>query len=345
MTYEEKLVAVVLVLCTRGLGNLLTAVPALRALRRARPHDHIVLATPPRLQPIVDLVACTDAVMPLADPADLRWGGAAPDLAVNVNGPDASSILELARARPQQLLTYGNPALPHVSGLPWRDDVHLVDRWCHLLESGGILADRRNLGLLPPVAATSHRGCVAVHVGASAAARRWPAQRFAAVVRHLLARGHEVVLTGDDSERAIAMTAAVAAGLPRQQVLAGRQTLTELAATIAEATVVVCGDTGVAHLATAFGTRTVLLFGPSAPSHRGPPPHLARRHIVLWSGRTGDPEATNVDPGLADITVEQVVAALDRQLHRPRRGSDVAISTAGRVTATIRQDDALECRG
>ncbi|MEU1980667.1 glycosyltransferase family 9 protein [Nocardia sp. NPDC019395] len=231
----------------------------------------------------------------------------------------------------QRILTYRNPAFPEIPGPDWHEDRHPIDRWCHLLEFDGIGADRRNLGLVPPVATTSHRESVVVHVGAGAAARRWPADRFAAVIRHLLVLGHEVVLTGDDGDRERALGIAARAGLGSHRVLAGNQNLIELSATVAEASVVLCGDTGVAHLATAFGTRTVQLFGPTSPAEGGPPGHLLNRHEVLWAGRTGDREAATPDPGLLQIGATEVVAALDRQLGKRRGEAGVTSSAYRRV--------------
>ncbi|WP_067895816.1 glycosyltransferase family 9 protein [Nocardia vaccinii] len=306
--------AVVLVLRARGLGDLLTAVPALRALRRARPHDHIVLAAPHRLKPIVDLITSVDEMVPTADAESMRWDGEPPVLAVNLHSAGAEGIVELAKTNPTRILTYRNAAFPDLDGPEWQSDMHDVDRWCYLLESAGISADRRNLGLVPPVATTNHRDRVVIHVGASAEARRWPAERFAAVIRHLLVQDRDVVLTGDEFERGIALGIAARAGLPQHNVLAGQQNLIELSATVAEAELVVCGDTGVAHLATAFGTRTVLLFGPTSPDQSGPPPHLLGRHVVLWAGHTGDPDGAAPDPGLLEITVPEVIDAIDKQL-------------------------------
>ncbi|MGQ4599002.1 glycosyltransferase family 9 protein [Nocardia sp. R6R-6] len=316
--------AVLLVLQARGLGDLLTAVPALRALRRAKPHDRIVLAAPQRLKPIIDLIASVDALVPTAEPRSLRWDAPAPELAVNLHAPSTESIAALAKTRPGRILTYRDAAFPEVSGPDWHTDIHDVDRWCQLLEHNGIGADRRNLGLVPPVATTSHRGCVVVHVGAGAPARRWPPDRFAAVVRHLLILGRDVVLTGDEYERELALTVAARAGLPVGRVLAGEQNLIELSATIAEAGLVICGDTGVAHLATAFGTRTVLLFGPTPPRWGGPPAHLLSRHAVLWAGRIGDPDADAPDAGLLQIGVPEVIDAVDSQL-----GKRTAAAAAG----------------
>ncbi|MDQ3822907.1 MAG: glycosyltransferase family 9 protein, partial [Actinomycetota bacterium] len=78
---------------------------------------------------------------------------------------------------------------------------------------------------------------------------------------------------------------------------------------------VVCGDTGVAHLATAFATPSVVLFGPTPPSLWGPPPGRTW-HRALWAGGRGDPHADAPHPGLLEIRVDDVLAALaalDRQ--------------------------------
>lgn len=307
--------SVVLVLQARGLGDLLAAVPALRALRRAEPQSRIVLAAPHRLEQIVDLISSVDELVAIADPAALIWDRPAPALAVNLHGPDGASARALADTGAARIIGHRAPGMSKL-GPRWDPDAHVVDRWCLLLESEGIVADRRNLGLVPPVASISRRDSVVVHIGAGAPARRWPPERFAAVVRHLMVLGRDVVVTGDPFERDIARQVAAQAGLPDDRVLAGRQNLTDLAATVAEAALVISGDTGVAHLATAFGTRTVVLFGPTPPRRGGPPAHLLGRHAVLWAGQVGDPEGRVPDPGLLRIGVPEVIAAVDAQLDK-----------------------------
>ena len=74
-----------------------------------------------------------------------------------------------------------------------------------------------------------------------------------------------------------------------------------------------CGDTGVAHLATAFGTPSVVLFGPTPPAEWGPPPERPQ-HVVLHRGGRGDPHADEPDPGLLAITVEDVLGMTRRRL-------------------------------
>ena len=99
-------------------------------------------------------------------------------------------------------------------------------------------------------------------------------------------------------------------------MLAGRTDLLELAAVVAAAGRVLCGDTGVGHLATAFGVPSVLLFGPTPPSEWGPPPERAR-HVVLHRGGRGDPHGATADPGLLSIGVGDVLARDAGPVSRP----------------------------
>jgi ADP-heptose:LPS heptosyltransferase len=88
--------------------------------------------------------------------------------------------------------------------------------------------------------------------------------------------------------------------------------LEALARLVAGAARVGCADTGVAHLATALRVPSVVLFGPTPPAEWGPPPERDR-HRVLWTGRRGDPNAAEPDPGLLAIepaTVSAELAAL-----------------------------------
>ena len=124
--------------------------------------------------------------------------------------------------------------------------------------------------------------------------------------------GYEIVVTGSEGERDLAGRVAMLAGLPHGCVLAGRTGLRELAALVARARLVICGDTGVTHLAAAFATPLVALFGPVAPAVWGPPE--AGPHVVLWAGGHGDPHAYRPDPGLLEIGVRDVLGAVARLL-------------------------------
>jgi ADP-heptose:LPS heptosyltransferase len=298
----------ILVLRALGLGDLLTAVPALRALRAAYPEERLVLAAPRELRDLAELIDAVDELLPTPGLGELDWPGPPPRLAVNLHGSGPESLHDLLAADPAELLTHHHPDFPDVPGLPWRDDVHEVDRWCRLVEYAHLEADRSALRLPAPPGPSPAPDAVVVHPGAAYPARRWPPERFARVVRDLAGAGHRVVLTGSGAERDLALGIAERAGLGEDAVLAGRTGLAELAALVAGAALVVCGDTGVGHLATAFGTPSVLLFGPTPPRLWGPPPS-ARQHVVLWAGDVGDPHGTEPDGGLLLLGEERVLAA------------------------------------
>ena len=295
----------VLVLRALGLGDLLTALPALRALRDAFARHELVLATRPWLEPLAYHTRAVDRVLPSEPLAPLPRAERGPDVAVNLHGRGPQSHRVLLALAPAATIAFANDEAG-VDGPEWRESEHEVARWCRLLAESGIPADASRLELRAPdvPVPSAARGATVIHPGASAAARRWPPERYAAVARGERAAGRRVVVTAGPGERGPAETVARAA-----DGLLVEPSLLELAAVVAAAGRVVCGDTGIAHLATALGTPSVVLFGPVAPACWGPPSDRDR-HRALWSGRTGDPHADAPDAGLLEIGVDDVLAAL-----------------------------------
>ncbi|OII61375.1 glycosyl transferase [Streptomyces sp. CC53] len=316
-----------LVLRALGLGDLLTAVPALRALRRAFPRHEAVLAAPAQWEPAAAASGAVDRLLPAAAPrravpTRLDWAGPPPDVAVDLHGRGPSSHLLLERLRPGRLLAFAHPGTPHVDGPRWTAEEHERDRWCRLLEWYGVPADPGDLLLAPPSVASPAPGAVVLHPGADSGARRWPPERYAAVAAEVRRRGWRVVVTGGPGEDALVARVAGAAGLGPGDVLAGGLPYGRLAALCAGAAAVVSGDTGIAHLAVAYGAPTVTLFGPVPPRLWGPPPDP--RHVALWSPRRpedppGDPHARAPDAALLRIRPDEVLAALHPMLEVSRR--------------------------
>jgi ADP-heptose:LPS heptosyltransferase len=297
-----------LVLRALGLGDLLTAVPALRGLRRAYPHHRIELATPRALEPLALHTGAVDAVVDAAGLAPLPVSVAGADLAVNLHGCGPQSHRRLLEREPRRLVAFAHRDVPESADGPrWRDDEHEVARWCRLLIEHGIGADPADLRLARPPGLRDPALTV-IHPGAASGARRWPADRWARVAAAEWRRGHRVVVTGSAAEGRLCTAIARAAGLPADAVAAGETDALGLLRLVAAAGRVACADTGVAHVATAVGTPSVVLFGPTPPALWGPP--ADPRHVVLWEGTRGDPHATEPDPGLLAIGVDDVLGAL-----------------------------------
>lgn len=88
--------------------------------------------------------------------------------------------------------------------------------------------------------------------------KRWPAERYGALARLLLAEGLRPVVAGGRAEASLA--AAIRAACPEALDLTGRTDLFGLAALARRAAVAVGNDTGPTHMAAALGTPTLALF-------------------------------------------------------------------------------------
>lgn len=320
---------VVLVLRALGLGDGLTGVAALRGLRRAfGPEVSLVLAAPAGIggwlvaRGVVDDVLVTPDLDDVVESWRARHGARRPEVAVDLHGRGPRSHRLLQALHPGRLIAWRCPPAGHLDGPVHDDAEHEVLRWCRLVSSTtGAGCGPGDLVLPTPARTTLPAGLVPgfllVHPGAAAGSRRWPPDRFARLVEILAARWPAVVVTGSTAERGLVET--VAGGTPGVRGLAGVLDLDGLAAMVAHAGLVICGDTGVAHLATAYRVPSVLLFGPTPPAWWGPCLDLDR-HRVLWhgpelapgspDGYRGDPHGVAVDPALDLIDVPEVLDAL-----------------------------------
>lgn len=100
-----------------------------------------------------------------------------------------------------------------------------------------------------------------LHVGASSPLKLWPPGRWMALARKLEEAGLRIVWSGGRGEQRI-----VESIDPRQSHFsyAGRLDLAQLWHLLAGAALLVCPDTGIAHLGRIVGTRTLTLFGPGS---------------------------------------------------------------------------------
>ncbi len=158
--------------------------------------------------------------------------------------------------------------------------------------------------------------------------RNWDAQRYAEVADY--ARQHhdaQILLTGGNTAVESSYAAEITALGSSQPVnLIGTTTLKQLLAILARASVLLCPDSGPAHMATAVGTPVVGLYATSNPARTGPYLSLdlvANRYedavrgefnkepgLLKFGRRVRNPEAMSL------ITVDDVIARLDRAFAR-----------------------------
>jgi heptosyltransferase I len=160
--------------------------------------------------------------------------------------------------------------------------------------------------------------------------RNWSVANYIAVARHLVDHhGARIVLTGGPTELEAGYAAAISEGLGgRATNLVGRTTLKQLFAIIEAADLVLCPDSGPAHMATAAGTPVVGLYATSNRHRTGPYfsqhlvadayPEAVRQEFgkepgeLRWGERVRNPAAMDL------IAVGTVTALVDRALAEGR---------------------------
>jgi ADP-heptose:LPS heptosyltransferase len=179
--------------------------------------------------------------------------------------------------------------------LPYRPDRHEVEQNATLLAAlaAGIAA---NVGvthyhiteddhtwITDWLAAEGHdpsQRLVAIHPGAGAAVKQWPAEMWAVVANRLAERPDvRIVLTGGPGEQELVGSIATRLAHPALNA-AGATTLGQLAALYARCALVLGSDSGPLHLATAVDAASVHLHGPVSPVKFGPWGDPSR-HLML----------------------------------------------------------------
>lgn len=115
-------------------------------------------------------------------------------------------------------------------------------------------------------------------------AKIWPRRHWVNLIDQLHQAGYRAVLVGGPAEAGEAAQIAHACE-EAPLVLTGRTTLGQLAAVLAQCTLMVGSDSGPLHLAVALGTRVVGLYGPTNWTRYGPfgQPDAVRRHPIFCS--------------------------------------------------------------
>ena len=337
------------------LGDLIAFLPALELLRERYPDAHIVFAAQPGspaplllgsgayadeireldfLSSAHSRERLTGALRLFAEGFDLVVSGEAYQIIRESFFTGAPYRVGFANGHPLQRL---NTAV-----LPYDPTCHEVDNNRRLIEglTGRPSPRRAPQVQLPPAHPERLRTLtggadgpgarlVIVHAGAQKPSRRWPVERFGALVTDLLAHHPDVriVLTGSRDEASLVegIQEAIPAPLrPRVVDAVGQTDLPTMAALMDASAAVVCNDTGVMHLARARGAALVALLGPENDRRWGPYPvgpgasAIALRHqtpcghCYRW-----ECEALFC---LRALSVDEVREAVERVMQMPRGG-------------------------
>ncbi len=268
------------------LGDTVMAVPAVRALRRAGADTRLALVGPwATLLTGQDLA---DVLVPYAR----SWGSR---LATwdEIRALDASTAVLLPNSFEAALAAWywgaGRRVGFDVGGrgrlltdrlAPPAPRPHQIDEYLLAVEHLDVPVDERVPRLLAPPAGSdeweaarallrdvgadaTEPGPLGIHLGAAyGSSKLWPLERVIDLCRLLADRDEIAVLLGTPDDVGVAARIVSETGV---RSLVGRDHPRMLTALLAQLGALVCGDTGVGHLAAALGTPVVALFGPTDP--------------------------------------------------------------------------------
>ncbi|TPK77921.1 lipopolysaccharide heptosyltransferase I [Mesorhizobium sp. B2-4-18] len=191
-------------------------------------------------------------------------------------------------------------------------DLHAIERTRRLF--GLALGYRPDLltldsGIVAPtgmIAGVDGRTAFLLH-GTSREDKKWPVEDWIETARLLVERGMIPVTTWSN-EREKAVAEAIAKAVPSKVVLP-KSPLADIAAILGRSTLVIGADTGLTHLASAFGLPTVAVFLATEPGLTGP---------------RGPYASTLLAPGGRRVTPSDVMAEAERllELRRTTTGKD-----------------------
>jgi heptosyltransferase-3 len=297
----------ILVICTRQIGDVLLTTPLVRAARRRWPQAQLhVLGFGGTLGM---LHGNPDVDETIETPARMGWKGFRAfvrrlwrryDLALVAEPSDRAHLMAWIAARQRSGL------LPADSGSNWwkrllldhavvstgdlgtqhvlQEKLQLLAPWQANEDPGEATVVAPSGKALPgPLEAQLRERPIVVHVPSMWPYKQWAPERYASVVRSLLERGHQVVLTGTAGARDQECIAPVrqVAQPPALLDASGQLDFSQLATLLRRAALYIGPDTSVSHLAAATGVPTLAIFGPTNPQRWAPWPAAGHQERPL----------------------------------------------------------------
>jgi heptosyltransferase-1 len=319
-----------------SLGDVIHGIPVAAALRSAHPDARIDWLVDPRYVDVLNLVPVLSrpiGVNPRGSRAtllgvirDLRR--ARYDAALDLQGLIKSAVLARAAGAAQTIGLTRAHLRESAASLFYSRRVdpdaarHVVYKNLALLDALGISHREAQFPLsIPPspvadaaAARFGHEGYVLLNPGAAWPNKRWPPDRFGAVAAAIreAAEMRSLVLWGPGEQP---LAEAVVAASRGSAELSAPTTISDLFALASRARLVVAGDTGPLHIATAVGATVVALFGPTFPERNGPwspaDISLSRAHACVCHHKR---QCRRPPACIDDIAVEEVIEAVQRRL-------------------------------
>ncbi len=266
-----------------SIGDVLLTTPLLRALRRRHPGARVTVLTKETYAPLLSHNPHVDRVLATTRKQTLTA------LAAELRAEQYTHLLDLhdsLRTRALRILVPGRWStypkhrlarllLIHTKRNHYRDARPVAERYFSAARDLGVApdgnppefflapeAEREVADWFAAQSLSPDRRVVALAPGAAHATKRWPVELWRQLVSRIIDAGFQAVVVGGADDAAVAAGVAQRDG-GRVVNVAGRFGLQGTGALLQRTALLVSGDTGVMHMATAVGTPVVALFGPT----------------------------------------------------------------------------------
>ena len=284
----------VLLVRLRSIGDTVLATPSVTALKRFLPNVEVDILVEDWVAPLLDSHPHIDKVLVLERGGlvartraarELRSAGY--DVVYNLHGGTTATFLTRATGarhrvgfKTYQYAQLHNHQAPSPLLLWGQQKTHSVEQQLALLGWTGVpVTDRprTQLGVSPEAAQAieerlasaglNDRKIALIHPAAAFATKQWATENFARVVEFLAERGYASIAIAAPHETAILENLSSEASVG---IVSFDLSLPEVTALASRSHLFVGNDSGIAHIAAAVGTPSVVIFGSSNVAHWRP---------------------------------------------------------------------------
>lgn len=344
MAIDWKNVSRVLVIRLRSIGDTVLATPSLIALKRFVPEARVDILLEDWVAPVLDGFDAVDTVVTVGKSAAARSRAARQirrseyDVVFNLHGGTTATFFARASGAAHRVgyshYRYGflyNHLLSSSADFWSREATHSAEQQLALLGFAGVpVADRprsrlciteRSLVSLEKKFYTGTRTTLGeigkfalVHPAAAFRTKQWAEENFAKTADYLNEKGFSPVAVAAHGEADVLSRVCAAARIPI--ITFDDLSLPEITALASRASLFIGNDSGIAHIAAAVGTPSVVIFGSSNVDHWRPwtdaPNEIVRSRLACQPcagyecAEYGEPRC------IQDVSVSAVAAAVDR---------------------------------
>jgi lipopolysaccharide heptosyltransferase II len=285
----------VLVVRLRSIGDTVLATPSLIALKRFLPHAEVDVLLEDWVAPLLDGFGSVDNVLTVGRDSTSRMRTAWQlrrrhyDVAFNLHGGTTGTFFVAASGAKRRVgyteyqysFLYTH-LLTSASEFWQKKHTHSVEQQLALLGSVGVPLnnpERTRLDVSPDAVRSleekfsakphgTRKEFALIHPAAAFDTKQWATENFARIAEFLAGKGIDIVAVAAKAERAVLDKLQSAAKVPITTF--DDLSLPEITALSSKARIFVGNDSGIAHIAAAVNTPTVVVFGSSDPNHWRP---------------------------------------------------------------------------